>query len=235
MSSPIALGLGCDRGTPATTLVWAVVDALARCGASLADVAAVASIDLKADEPGLHALADWQGWTIRFYPAAALAADPDAPDYDERIAALAAIPEWTANVLADRLADVLADPALGAPAIARRFGVSRATLYRLFSRYGSIADYILRDHPRCVNVFVSASKEARIERLMRIHNIPSEAAEELMEKADKKRSSYYNYYSYKTWGAAETYHLCIDSSVLGIDGTVQFIKEFVKLKLGIQK
>ena len=100
---------------------------------------------------------------------------------------------------------------------------------------GRCADYILRDHPRCVNVFVSASKEARIERLMRIHNIPSEAAEELMEKADKKRASYYNYYSYKTWGAAETYHLCIDSSVLGIDGTVQFIKEFVKLKLGIQK
>lgn len=100
---------------------------------------------------------------------------------------------------------------------------------------GRCADYILRDHPRCVNVFVSASKEARIERLIRIHNIPSEAAEELMEKADKKRSSYYNYYSYKTWGAAETYHLCIDSSVLGIDGTVQFIKEFVKLKLGIQK
>lgn len=74
MSGPIALGLGCDRGTPATTLVWAVVDALARCGATLTDVAAVASIDLKADEPGLHALADWQGWTIRFYPAAALAA-----------------------------------------------------------------------------------------------------------------------------------------------------------------
>ena len=70
---------------------------------------------------------------------------------------------------------------------------------------------------------------------MRIHNIPSEAAEELMEKADKKRSSYYNYYSYKTWGAAETYHLCIDSSGLRLDGTVQFIKEFVKLKLGIQK
>ena len=55
--------------------------------------------------------------------------------------------------------------------------------------------------------------------------------EELMEKADKKRSSYYNYYSYKTWGAAATYHLCIDSSVLGIDGTVEFIKQFVKLKL----
>ena len=96
---------------------------------------------------------------------------------------------------------------------------------------GRCADYILRDHPRCANVFVSASPEARIERLMKLHNISSEEAEELMEKADKKRSSYYNYYSYKTWGAAATYHLCIDSSVLGIDGTVEFIKNFVKLKL----
>ena len=65
---------------------------------------------------------------------------------------------------------------------------------------GRCADYILRDHPRCVNIFVSASKEARIERLMHIHHISTEAAEELMEKADKKRSAYYNYYSYKTWG-----------------------------------
>lgn len=50
---------------------------------------------------------------------------------------------------------------------------------------GRCADYILRDHPRCVNIFVSASKEARIERLMHIHHISTEAAEELMEKADK--------------------------------------------------
>ena len=96
---------------------------------------------------------------------------------------------------------------------------------------GRCADYILRDHPRCANVFVSASPEARIERLMKLHHISAEDAEDLMEKADKKRSSYYNYYSYKTWGAAATYHLCIDSSVLGIDGTVEFIKNFVKLKL----
>ena len=71
---PIALGIGCDRGTPASTLVWAVVEALATCHASLGDVVAVASIDLKADEPGLQALARWQGWTIRFYPAVELAA-----------------------------------------------------------------------------------------------------------------------------------------------------------------
>ena len=96
---------------------------------------------------------------------------------------------------------------------------------------GRCADYVLRDHPRCANVFVSASPQARIERLTKRLNISEEKAEEIMEKADKKRSSYYNYYSYNTWGAAATYHLCIDSSVLGIDQTVEFIKSFVKQKL----
>lgn len=98
---------------------------------------------------------------------------------------------------------------------------------------GRCADYILRDHPRQVNIFISASKEARIERLMRLNNITEEQAEELMEKADKKRAAYYNYYSYKTWGAASTYHLCVDSSVMGIDRTVEYLLQFIKHKLGL--
>lgn len=96
---------------------------------------------------------------------------------------------------------------------------------------GRCADYILREHPRCVNVFISAAPQERIERLCRIHSISEEAAEEKMNKADKKRSEYYNYYSYKTWGAAATYHLCVDSSVLGIEDTVTFVEEFVAKKL----
>ena len=68
---------------------------------------------------------------------------------------------------------------------------------------------------------------------MQSNGISKDAALEMIEKADKKRAAYYNYYSYKTWGAAASYHLCIDSSVLGIDGTIKFIKEFVKLKVGL--
>lgn len=96
---------------------------------------------------------------------------------------------------------------------------------------GRCADYILREHPRCANIFISSSREDRIARLCRLHNISESAAEEKMAKADKRRSEYYNYYSYKTWGAAATYHLCIDSSVMGIEDTVQFIEEFAKKKL----
>lgn len=97
---------------------------------------------------------------------------------------------------------------------------------------GRCADYILREHPRCANVFISSSREDRIARLCRLHSISESEAEEMMNRADKRRSEYYNYYSYKTWGAAATYHLCIDSSVLGIEGTVDFVEEFIKKKLG---
>jgi cobalt-precorrin 5A hydrolase len=69
----IALGLGCDRGTPLPTIKDAIEQALAASGAAWTDVAAVASIDLKADEPALRQLAEERGWTIRFYPAAELA------------------------------------------------------------------------------------------------------------------------------------------------------------------
>ena len=93
---------------------------------------------------------------------------------------------------------------------------------------GRCADYILREHPRCANVFISATKEDRIARLCQMHRIDEEAAEEMIEKADKRRSEYY-----KTWGAAATYHLCVDSSSLGIEETVRFVEEFVAKKLQI--
>jgi len=72
----LALGIGCDRGTPADTLARAVVEALLRANAEFSDVAVVASIALKADEPGLLALAAQRGWAIRFYPPEQLAAVP---------------------------------------------------------------------------------------------------------------------------------------------------------------
>lgn len=80
----LALGLGCDRGTPAVTVERAITEALAACGAALADVQAVASIDLKADEPGLAAVAEQNGWAIRFYAAAELAAI-DVPNPSETV------------------------------------------------------------------------------------------------------------------------------------------------------
>ena len=92
---------------------------------------------------------------------------------------------------------------------------------------GRCADYILRDYPRRIDIFISANKEDRINRLCELHNINEKQAEEMIEKGDKKRAAYYNYYSSKTWGYADTYHLCINSSILGIEETIKFIQEFI--------
>lgn len=72
----VALGLGCDRGTPAATLARAVAEALAAAGLEPRQVAAVATLSLKADEPGLRAYTANQGWTPRFYPPEDLARVP---------------------------------------------------------------------------------------------------------------------------------------------------------------
>lgn len=99
---------------------------------------------------------------------------------------------------------------------------------------GRCADYILRDHPRVVNVFIAAGRAERAERLCRQHGITPAEAESLMDRADSRRAAYYNYYSSGTWGMAATYHLCVDSSALGIDGTTDFVLEFVERKLGVK-
>lgn len=97
---------------------------------------------------------------------------------------------------------------------------------------GRCADYVLRDYPRCVNVFITADMKDRIANVMKWSNCSAEKAEEIIEKGDSQRADFYNFYSSGTWGAASTYHLCINSSVLGIEATAAFIKEFILKKLG---
>ena len=62
-------------------------------------------------------------------------------------------------------------------------------------------------------------------------SLTEEEARALMERTDGQRASYYNYYSSRTWGEAATYHLCVNSSVLGDEGTADFILEFAARKL----
>ena len=99
---------------------------------------------------------------------------------------------------------------------------------------GRCADYILRDHPRSINVFITADTKDREKRVALDQKLTLVKAHDVIEKTDKKRAEYYNYFSNKVWGAAESYHLCINSSVLGIDETVTFIRRFIEQKLVIK-
>ena len=93
---------------------------------------------------------------------------------------------------------------------------------------GRCADYILRENKNCVNVFIHAPLDERVKTVMHRENISEHDASELVRKMDKTRPGYYNYYTDKEWGVASSYHLSIDSSLLGIDRSVDFIRGFVK-------
>ena len=93
---------------------------------------------------------------------------------------------------------------------------------------GRCADYILRDNKRCINVFVHAGMEERVKTVMNRQHISEQEARELIRKMDKTRPNYYNFYSDKEWGVASSYHLSVDSGLLGVHKTVDFIQKFVE-------
>lgn len=92
---------------------------------------------------------------------------------------------------------------------------------------GRCSDYILRDR-KCLDVFVTATDEVRIKRIAERMNITPEQADSLMHKKDRTRETYYNYYTFGNWGVASNYDLCVDSSVLGIEGTADMIIDFCR-------
>lgn len=93
---------------------------------------------------------------------------------------------------------------------------------------GRCADYILRDFEECYSVFISADRADRIARIASRRSLSEREAETCIDQTDRKRSSYYGYYSFKTWGAAESYDLCINSSRLGTEATADAIISFIE-------
>ncbi|MEG0691634.1 MAG: cytidylate kinase-like family protein [Oscillospiraceae bacterium] len=94
---------------------------------------------------------------------------------------------------------------------------------------GRCADYVLRDNPNTINIYIHANMDKRIERATALYNLPKEKAKDSIAKSDKRRATYYNYYTSLKWGNAANYDLCINSGSVGINKTVSAIKGFVEL------
>lgn len=95
---------------------------------------------------------------------------------------------------------------------------------------GRCSDYVLRDYPGLVSVFINADHADKVNMVSKLHNVSEDKAYSLMKKADKKRANYYNYYSDNLWGVASTYDLCINSSRIGYSGAADTIIEYLKIK-----
>ncbi|MBR0488892.1 MAG: cytidylate kinase-like family protein [Prevotella sp.] len=99
---------------------------------------------------------------------------------------------------------------------------------------GRCADYILRDMPNVVNIFVTADIDWRAEQVIKRHQCTKEEALKIIHHAESSRASYYNYYTGKRWGDAASYDLCVDASILGIDATEQYIADFIRKRFQLQ-
>jgi len=98
---------------------------------------------------------------------------------------------------------------------------------------GRCADFILRDRQDTVNLFIYAPLEERINRKLALSEEKKSKAEIKKEilTIDKQREKYYNFYTGLRWGNSLNYHLCVDTSLAGVDGSVELIVEFLS-KIG---
>jgi cytidylate kinase len=93
---------------------------------------------------------------------------------------------------------------------------------------GRCADYVLREHEGLLSVFVTASEEDRVARICASCGKDEKECRGYIATTERKRASYYNYYTFKNWGAAESYDLCVNSSLLGIEGCADVVEAALK-------
>ncbi|MBQ8676214.1 MAG: cytidylate kinase-like family protein [Bacteroidaceae bacterium] len=98
---------------------------------------------------------------------------------------------------------------------------------------GRCADYILRNHPRHLNIFVRANYDDRVKFICNRDNLTPAKARHLIDKTDNQRSEYHDFYCETNWGDSRAYDICVNSSLLGLEGTAQFLLDFAKSYLKI--
>lgn len=97
---------------------------------------------------------------------------------------------------------------------------------------GRTADYVLRDHPHLISIFVHAPVEECVCRIMRRGDFDSpDKARSHAAKVNRLRADYYNFYTDRTWGAAASYNLTVDTSLMTMDELVDFLADYVDRRL----
>ncbi len=97
---------------------------------------------------------------------------------------------------------------------------------------GRSADYVLREHPNLISIFVTAPVGDCVRRILNRHESATEAeARQLAQKMNRLRASYYNFYTDRTWGAAAGYDLCIDSSKLPMEQIADIVIAYLNMRV----
>ncbi len=94
---------------------------------------------------------------------------------------------------------------------------------------GRCADYILREHENCLNVFIHADKEYRVKRAVELGDCEPKKAPDFVTKKDKQRANYYNFYSNKRWDDLQNYDIVLDTSRFSVEECVDLLESAAKL------
>ena len=97
---------------------------------------------------------------------------------------------------------------------------------------GRCSDYALRDRDDCLHTFIYADREIRAERIVRLYGERTDTPEKRLKEKDDKRRAYYRHYTGRVWGAAENYHICLDSGKLGLERCVDIIVDAARDRAG---
>lgn len=99
---------------------------------------------------------------------------------------------------------------------------------------GRAADFVLKDKPNVLRVFLDAPYEWRVEREMKRQGIDRARAEKYIQKLDKYRNSYYVYHTGRAWKRPENYDLCLNTESIGLDHCVEIIEDIIRQNFGVE-
>ena len=95
---------------------------------------------------------------------------------------------------------------------------------------GRCADFVLKDYPNVMSVFIHADKDFCMERSLERNSMTRPEMERFIEKTDKYRGDFYRYYTGHQWEDARNYDLCLNSGKLGFEKCVEAIKGYMKVR-----
>lgn len=93
---------------------------------------------------------------------------------------------------------------------------------------GRNADYILKDRKDCLHAYIHANLDFRADRIVRLYGESEKSPEARLQEKDKRRRVNYQHYTGRTWGQAQNYDICLNTSVIGIEQSAQIIVDLVK-------
>ncbi|WP_041959125.1 AAA family ATPase [Sulfurospirillum arsenophilum] len=129
--------------------------------------------------------------------------------------------------------DVYLPPQLFVPTEEAIFKVESEIIQRIAKNrsaviIGRCGSHILRDNPNHLSVFLYADTKFRKKRIEELYKVSGKEAEKMIEQSDGERARYHQLLVEKTWSDATQYNLCINTSKMGIDNTIELISETMK-------